>query len=58
MADTFEKFTRCAKVCGLFFLIVLFGCLLVGQADHVTVKQVGMTARNLMQKWPWWEKPK
>ena len=30
----YEKFMRCAKVCGLFlFLIVLFGCWLVGQAN-------------------------
>ena len=34
MADTFlEKFTRCAKVCGLFFLIVRLGCWLAGQAN-------------------------
>ena len=32
-----DKFTKCAKVCGLFYLIVLFGCWLAGQAnsDHV-----------------------
>ena len=38
MADTFwEKFTVCAKVCGLFFLIVRFGCWLAGQenSDHM-----------------------
>ena len=43
MADTFfEKFTRCAKVCGLFSLIVRFGCCgLAGQAnsDHVVEKE-------------------
>ena len=34
MADTFfEKFARCAKVCGLFFLIVLFECWLAEQAN-------------------------
>ena len=34
MADTFffERITRRAKVCGHFFLIVLFGCWLAGQA--------------------------
>ena len=33
----FEKFTRCAKVCGLFSLTVPFGCWLAQQAnpDHV-----------------------
>ena len=25
----FEKFTKCGKVCGLFFLIVLFGFLTI-----------------------------
>ena len=36
MADTFfEKFTRCAKVDGLFFLIVLFGSWLADQTDSV-----------------------
>ena len=38
-----EKSTRCAKVCGLFFLIVLFGRWLSGQTncDHVvTVKKI------------------
>ena len=42
MATTlFAKFTRCAKVCGLFFLIVLFGCWLAGQANsgHVVSTQ-------------------
>ena len=29
----FEKFTKCAKVCGLFFLIVLCGHGLAGQAN-------------------------
>ena len=35
----FQKFTRCAKVYGLIFLIVLFGCWLAGQAnsDHVVI---------------------
>ena len=34
----FEKFTRCAKVCGLFSLIVRFGCWLAEQANssHVS----------------------
>ena len=37
MADTFfEKFPKCAKVCGLFFLIVLFGCWLVMQTTLIT----------------------
>ena len=32
VADTFlEKFTRCAKVCGLIFLTVLFGCWMAEQ---------------------------
>ena len=33
----FEIFTRCAKVCGLFFLNVLFECWLAGQtnSNHV-----------------------
>ena len=38
MADTFiEKFMRCAKVCGLFFMVVFFGCWLAGQtnSDHM-----------------------
>ena len=37
----FEKFTRCAKVCGLFFLTVLFGCRLAGQVncDHTVYLQ-------------------
>ena len=44
---------------GFSFLIVLFGCWLAEQShsDHVTVTQVGMSARNLMQKWPRWKKP-
>ena len=40
MADTFfEKFTKRAKVCGLFFLTVLFGRWLAEQAicDHVVL---------------------
>ena len=40
MADKFlEKFTRCAKVPGLFFLIVLFGCWLAEQenTNHVVL---------------------
>ena len=39
MADiSLGKFARCAKVCGLFILIVLSGCWLVGQgsSDHMT----------------------
>ena len=38
MTETFiKKFARCAKVCGPFFLIVLFGRWLAGQAnsDHM-----------------------
>ena len=31
----FEKFMRCTKVCGPFFLIVVFGCWLAGQANSV-----------------------
>ena len=34
MADTFlEKFTSCAKVCGLFLLSVFFGCWLAEQTN-------------------------
>ena len=32
----FEKLTRCAKVCGLFILIVLFWCWLAGQTNYDT----------------------
>ena len=38
MGETFlEKVRRCAKVCGPFFLIVIFGCWLAEQenSDHV-----------------------
>ena len=54
--DTFvlKKLTRCAKVCGLFFLIVFLGCWLAGEAnsDHVTATWTrGRTKRiQLLQK--------
>ena len=37
----FGKFTRCAKVCGPFFLIVTFGFWLAGQlnSDHVVTTE-------------------
>ena len=52
MTDTFfEKFTRCAKVCGLFYLIMLSGCWLAGRAnsDHVdcTLLQAVLVAKDM-----------
>ena len=35
-----EEFTRCAKVCGLFFFIMLFRCWLAGQANFDHMVQV------------------
>ena len=51
MADIFLlRNSRGAKVCGLFFLIVLLGCWLAGQAisDHVTWS--GWEMRQLIHK--------
>ena len=46
-----EKFTRCAKVCGLCFTIVLFRCGLAGQAnfieDEPRVPEIGQRLRIL-----------
>ena len=51
MAGTlFEKFTRCVRISGLFFLIVLYGCWLAGQAnsDHVEWSQEKLTATRVL----------
>ena len=60
MADTFlEKFTRCAKVCGLFFLIVLFGCWLAEQtklrsreSDLITIALIFLNWNHLILFFP------
>ena len=43
MICLFAKFTRCAKVYGLLFLMVLFGCWMAGQAnsDHMNSRGAG-----------------
>ena len=57
MTDTFfEKFTRCAKVCAYFFLIVLFFFwMLIGWADklrsHDQEKRKNRLVLHVTQLW-------
>ena len=54
MTDTFwRKFTRCAKVCGLFFLIVLFGRWLAEQTNSGHMVNTWMTESWELDKILW-----
>ena len=52
MADTFlEKFTRCAKVCGLVFLDCAFECWLAGQTNlDLMVENLNLNVISLMHE--------